>query len=470
MFKSRLRKWGLYKNRPGPQASESPGLGFGGVDVAGYSFELAIHGRPVDPNDQGEYTKHRAFHVVANDSPGNFAADGGATSGTTHSAPDRHLLATGHRYRQRIAARPLSIPPITRAADDIERVDEALRITDCYFRGATETGTWVYDPRLRCMVGGRRGVDGLANLRRWLNRVVEAVQHMHVDVHDVRRPSPSRAHGFRLLGGCLDDLAARLRDQDPPITSFLLGVTRVGDAGLRRLLVRHVQDLADAVLGHRHPFALVWHRLTAPGRDAAAASLEISRGYVEVLGTCRYPDWGRDGHHHHHHHGGGGGGGGDGDALGLLSILGTHMMPLEDFDEVYRELLAGPCSSSSSSPSSSSTPTSSPDEKAARLVRLARRVKQHLVTRGGPGAADGPAVSAVDAVLDVVGGLRLHGQVAEAALTLDAVGRWLAAASPSPSPLGGDCCDGGGGDPFYDLKVARYLEERAECDRLTVHH
>ena len=361
--------------------------------------EVSVRGRPVDL-----YSLKRLLRRHGLDITGHGTGPGGKrTLRLTHaggpgSPGPRHSLP---------GCDASTMPGSMRGPDELQYLEESNRIIKNYIQGSTEGGMWRYHDQLSWFLSDR-GFEAWEDLSGWLSRIVEAIQYIHHQHHQQSSfsSSPSSSpsdstttsststslvtyggdadtdeDGFGLLSICLDELAARiLKDNDPAIIFYLLTLTRISTPSLRRTLTRHVQELADVVLGPGHPLALLWRRLARGGGAGPQPLARFVGAAVDRRGPC-----------------------------GGLSALTGPQPPLTPLvvcvDASYAELLG------------------SLGDGAAQ-VQLCRSVIDN-VRRKAP-QRPVVVVAAVDILLDVARGLRLCGEGAEARLALTLAARLLA--------------------------------------------
>ena len=429
MYKTRLRKWGLYKYRTGSQIQEMDGFGFDNGVRQNTSEVVVVNGCEYYHHSN---TANLRRYIRQGWDLANYSACPGEGGSSNNEGKIHNHIPLGHL----LANMPISIPTALRAPTDLQRVEESLRITDSYIQGCIESGTWAYDEQFRGICG-RRGLDGWDAMWAWLCRLVEAVQCIQV--------ARTRAGGFRLLGACLDEMPAHLRYQDSTTVYYLLVLTKIRNRGVRQSLVRHTLNLARVVLGRRHPFTLVFERLAAPHREAGRGDGETENGngndgidipveFVKAIGE-KHSNFDIP--------------------LRLCPPPTPTPTPTPTSPATTASSLSSLSSSSSPSPPPTSTttrPTTATTTTTrynssvigsdtglahvlasftspTRQVELSQTLRREIWANDPAGAAV-VALIGFDLLLAVVRGLRLHGETAEAVLALDAAGRWLASMRP----------------------------------------
>ncbi|KAK7754362.1 hypothetical protein SLS62_003655 [Diatrype stigma] len=432
MYKTRLRKWGLFKYRTGSQTqkeicksrscAESNRAGSVTGNTTPESALCELHHQalasPRHAGCQGHWEQNTDLCVEFSDS----------TSGSISEDFRRG-------QRRRLATRmvpPISVPAVLRAPSDLQCLEEASRIANGYIQGSLESGAWTYDERLHG-VFGHRGLAGWEDTFAWLGRLVEGISY--IQCGGASAGAARTRDGFRMLNACLDETAARLRYQDATTMYYFLVFAKIPNRALRRALVRHVQELARVVLGSRHPFTLVFQRLAwCPVRkdsndiknnnnnendngndekeeDDDSESTATLGHFTEIIGVkhsffdkplrlCPAPRADADSDS----------GAGAG-AAAAVAQQERYASTVVGADAGYAHVLAAL-------------------GDGAKLAALSRTLRRTLWQNDNdPGEPVGSIIG-FDLMLSVARGLRLHGERAEAALALETVRRWLGAMGP----------------------------------------
>lgn len=405
MFKTRLRKWGLFKYRTASQIQEDlcnrgsclePN---GASSVAGNNPEIAPCG--LHHQDLANIRRYVGCQGYWNQSTGLCVEFPDSTSGGI--GEDRLLPGQRRRRRQATRVVPLSVPAVLRAPSDLQCLEEATRIANNYIQGSIESGAWTYDEQLHGIFG-HRGLAGWEDTFAWLGRLVEGIQYIQC---------ARTREGFRLLNACLDGMAARLRYQDATTMYYFLVFTKIQNRPLRRALVRHIQELAQVVLGSRHPFPLVFQRLAWREARAIDNDNDNNNSDSESAATpARFTE--------------------------LIGVKHSFFdKPLRLCPAVPKDSDTGAAAAAAAQERYASTVVGADAgyahvfvalEEASKLVELARILRGTL-WQNDPGEPVG-SIIAFDTLLAITRGLRLHGERAEATATLETVRRWLNAMDP----------------------------------------